>query len=249
MHYKEPPLLRAQRIKKIRNPKGVACYEIIWVDIENVFKGLIDNEKTELSSIEPQELIDKAYPDLVEAFKQSKIKPKKRKKATKTVDELEKMLQNTSISEPKAKKRTKTIDSYFKRAVVNNCVQKTQDVVCLTPVKTQQVACSTPIKSSEMNLSIFDVNENDADLSDVVNEIVQEKPVFIFKHLREFGYAIQEGNNASFFINEFSENDAFEKTFNELCGRNSTDEDEDSFVISELPLIERLQKNKTTFKS
>lgn len=193
------------------------CYEIIWNDHQQIFKGLTK----ELSSIEPQELVEKAYPNLVEAFKQSKIKPPKkatkRKKPTKAIDELEKKLQNTSLSEPKVKAVKKTIDSYFKQAVINNFEKKT--------------ASSTPIKqknASLIDLSAFDDTKDDADLSDIVNEIVQQKPDFILNH--------------SFFITEPTDNDVFEATFNELCAtkQDSSDEDEDSFVICEKPLIERL---------
>lgn len=190
-----------------------------------MFKGL----NKELTTIEPQELIEKAYPDLVETFKQSR-KPIKRKKATKTIDTIEKMLQNTSISEPKAKKTTKTIDSYFKRAVVNNFEK--------------EAASSTPVKNKEilsMDLSSFDDTKNNADLSDIIDEIIQQKPDFILKQLFQ-------DNNHSFFITKPMENDIFEETFNELCAtnRNSSEEEEDeeSFVITEVPLIERLKHNK-----
>lgn len=214
LHYNEPPLLKAERIKKIRNPKGVPCYEIIWSH-----SGFIE-QQNELSSIEPQHLIETAYPDLVAAYKKSKIKPQKRKKATKKVDELEKMLQNTSISEPIAKKKMQTIDSYFKRAVVNNFVEK--------------VACSTPVKKGELLTSSFEDDEDDADLSDIVSEIIQQKPNF---------FVAQQEQNGSFFMGEPAENDVFEATFNELCGI------EDSFVISEVPLLERLQNKKLNLLS
>lgn len=202
LHYNEPPLLTALRIKKIRNPKGVPCYEIIW-------SGLIDKE---LSSIEPQELIEKAYPDLVAAYKQSKIKPQKPSKRKKQIDELEKMLQNTSISEPIVKKRIPTIDSYFKRVVEEN-------------------KCSTPVKKSDVLTSSFE-DEDDADLSDIISEIIQQKPNFNL-----------EQQDGSFFMSEPTENDVFEATYNELCGI------EDSFVISEVPLLERLQNKKLNLLS
>lgn len=222
LNFKEPPLLKPQNIKKIRNPKGVPSYEIIWCDHQDVFKGLTKD----LATIEPQQLVETAYPDLVEAFKQSKIKPKKpskRKKATKTVDELGEMLQNTSISEPKTK-TTKTLDSYFKKAVINNFEKKTASS---TPIKTKDV--------SLMDLSAFDDTKDDADLSDIVDEIVQQKPDFVFN--------LQ--NNHSFFITEPpTENDVFEQTFNELCTTKPDDEDEDSFVITKIPLIDRLKSKK-----
>lgn len=87
---------------------------MIWTDQENHFNGLIpekdllnvDMEKF-WSTIEPQHLVEEAYPALVETYKQSKIKPKKaskRKKTQNAVDEIDQMLQNASITEPKPKK-------------------------------------------------------------------------------------------------------------------------------------------------
>lgn len=191
-NYTEAGLLKAERIKKVRNPKGVASYEIIWMDPAELFKGLVEKEK-QLSTIEPQDLVEKAYPDLVEAFKQSKIKPRKRKKAGKSVEELGKMLRNTSISEPKTK--WKKIDSYLKKAVINN--YETNGAVASTPVKTKECLST--------NSSFIDDNCDDADLSDIVNEIIQQKPFF----------------SGSFFINEPTQDDAFEATFEEMCARSS----------------------------
>lgn len=84
-------------IKKKRAPKGVASYEIIWKDEQKCFDGLIPTTQIETylslkgcandeevlqslwSTIEPIDLVEKAYPDLVEKYLQSKIKPKKTK--------------------------------------------------------------------------------------------------------------------------------------------------------------------------
>lgn len=230
LNFKQKSLLKPQCIKKIRNPKGVASYEIIWTDVTNAFF-----KQEQLSTNEPQKLVETAYPDLVESFKQSKIKPKKQpRKRKNAVDVIEKMMENTSISEPKPKK---TLDSYFKRAVVNNFEKNT--------------ISSTPVKlTNTMDLSLFDDTKDDADLSDIVGEIVATKPKFILERLLECGYEIQQENNCSFFISEPTENDVFEETFNELCSKNvesseDDEENEDSFAISEVPLMERLKiKNK-----
>lgn len=243
LNYEKSGPLKPERIKKVRNPKGVASYEIIWGDSDGIFKGLNDEKDAEklLSTIEPQELVGKAYPDLVETFKQSKIKPKqrkasKRKKAGKAVEDVEKMLQNVSISEPKPKRKVKTIDSYFKQALVNN-LQKNSS----TPVKASIGSANDSFLF--LNASAFEDDCDDAELSDIVREIVAQKPLL--------GEVMQKNSPFSFFMEEPTEDDVFEQTFNELCCRNSEGaetseeetEDEDSFVISELPLIERL-KNK-----
>lgn len=84
-------------IKKKRAPRGVASYEIVWKDDQKCFEGLIPTKQVKTyismkgcandedalqslwSTIEPIELVEKVYPDLVEKYVQSKIKPKKTK--------------------------------------------------------------------------------------------------------------------------------------------------------------------------
>lgn len=84
-------------IKKKRTPKGVPSYEIIWKDEQGCFDCLIpdaqlrmfyttNKEKTESealnllwSTIEPIDLVEKAYPDLVTQFEESKAKGKAKK--------------------------------------------------------------------------------------------------------------------------------------------------------------------------
>lgn len=89
-------------IKKKRAPKGVPSVEIIWKDEHGCFDCLIPNEQlrtfysmhkekseTEAlqmlwSTIEPIDLVEKAYPNLIRQFEESKAKgkPKKSKKTT-----------------------------------------------------------------------------------------------------------------------------------------------------------------------
>lgn len=88
-------------IKKKRTPKGIASYEIVWKDKDNCFTGLIPDsqitnqlienpESSELlwTTIEPANLVEITYPDLVEQFLESKKKkkPVKEKKKRKTND-------------------------------------------------------------------------------------------------------------------------------------------------------------------
>lgn len=129
-------ILQPSYIKKVRTPKGnfffflivailfitlsgLPSYEIIWSDPEEHFMGLIPKEQIGesnttpeklWSTIEPQSLVNKAYPKLVDKYQQSKIKPKKitkRKKKDVNIEELGDMLKNTSISEPKPKRTRK----------------------------------------------------------------------------------------------------------------------------------------------
>ncbi|XP_066148801.1 flap endonuclease GEN [Euwallacea fornicatus] len=111
-------VVKPERIKKVRNPKGVPSYEIIWSDNNDELKDLVpedqiassNTDKEKLwSTIEPQLLVEKAYPELVEQFKQSKVNPKKvREKRKRDVKELSEQLQNVSISQPLVKKLTKS---------------------------------------------------------------------------------------------------------------------------------------------
>ncbi|KAI4495381.1 hypothetical protein M0802_008771 [Mischocyttarus mexicanus] len=82
-----------ERIKKVRNIKSVASYEIIWTDISGIreklkmYYDVSDKENNddditnnELVTIEPQDVVLKCYPDLVESFEMEKNKKKSQKK-------------------------------------------------------------------------------------------------------------------------------------------------------------------------
>ncbi|CAH1129595.1 unnamed protein product [Ceutorhynchus assimilis] len=205
-------ILKPQRIKKVRNPKGVPSYEIIWSDPDECFKGLIpENQLSESnidmekiwSTIEPQPLVEEAYPDLVETYKQSKIKPKKvSKRKKKTVDELADKLENVSITEPKIKKSKKpkvvkkhtaahmeslnsslqllTIED-SKKAKNPSYLKKALKNSCYQKT-VRENTCSTPVKpsSSSSNLA-FDPDlssfgdESDLDVSDIIEDIISRR--------------------------------------------------------------------------
>lgn len=87
-------------IKKKRTPKGVPSVEIVWKDEHGCFDCLIPHEQLNIfysthkekseteafqilwSTIEPIDLVEKAYPDLIRQFEEAKVKgkPKKSKK-------------------------------------------------------------------------------------------------------------------------------------------------------------------------
>lgn len=104
------------------------------------------------------------------------------------------------------KKKTKTLDSFLARAS--------------TPKKTRTLdsflaKVSTP-KKNPTNVS-FDLNqsnfgdENDLEVSDIVDEIVKrDLPSYVPKNLEKLGLKLE----CSFFMSEMSECDLFEKTFN-----------------------------------
>ncbi|KAK4878479.1 hypothetical protein RN001_010985 [Aquatica leii] len=217
-------------IKKVRNPKGVPSFEIIWTDSKGLYNELIPtNELLDVnleklwSTIEPQQLVVNTYPDLVRMFEESKAKPKKRKKVKNTIDDIDKMLANTSISEPKVKKgKCKTIESYFKKAVMNN-------------FKSEKVSNSEQNDSFNLDLSKFG-DESDLDLSDVVDEIVSRKLNYLEKVSDSTNINL---NTSTFFITEAVDEDLFEQSM--VVTKDSSDEEEDSFVAEYVPLLTRLQ--------
>ncbi|CAH1118282.1 unnamed protein product [Phaedon cochleariae] len=268
-----------KRIKKVRNPKGIPSYEIVWFDKNEYFKGLVPEDQIQeeqadvekiWSTIEPQILVDKAYPKLVEDFRLSKIKPKtsKRKKKAGT----EELVKNSSISEPVLKKPKKkqdnkkkgnkkaldnlensfnelqidlpkknvaTLDNYLRKAVLNSHKQKNAGESLGIPVLT-----STPSKSSNgsFDISSFCDENDDLDLSDIVEGIVSRQPNYFQDDLKKFNLKLDtsehyqecmDANSSSFFITNPVEFDLFEKTFDhEDESGESTDEyefDENEF--------------------
>lgn len=113
------------QIKKIRNIRSVASYEIIWkkehsvIEMLKEYKEQIepndnDVEDNLLTSIEPQDLVLKCYPELVEIFESTRnVKTKKRtansrrKKTTTNIEENNIEITNIVKSrQKKAKKKT-----------------------------------------------------------------------------------------------------------------------------------------------
>ncbi|KAK9892522.1 hypothetical protein WA026_020507 [Henosepilachna vigintioctopunctata] len=283
-------ILYPEKIKKIRKPKGVPCFEIVWEDKDNNFKGLIPNsQELEIksmemlwSTIEPQQLVEKAYPNLVNSFKKSASKPKRPCRVVKKLnqlDELSNSLGNISINEPttkKAKKNSpkknrkkehfkkelktkelttnvKTLNDYFRKAVENKFNNKSGLEYTSTPIKNCN-SLSTIQWESSVNISKF-MDDSDSNVSDVLDEIMSEKIPNCFKQkLEKMGYKIsndlesgKNDNTATFFINSYTDNDLFQRTFDEKCMSDEEnidlkDEYEDnSFEIIEKPLFERLR--------
>ncbi|KAL1501469.1 hypothetical protein ABEB36_006786 [Hypothenemus hampei] len=233
---KELCTLEPQRIKKIRNPKGVPSFEIIWKDpIGNLNKLIpeeqlcnVDMEKL-WSTIEPQTLVEQAYPKLVEAFNLSKVKPKgKRKKVTK-IDELTEQLGNVSITpKPVVKKPRKP------RKKVNNCTveQLNSSLNALSLEKNnsrapkqilqtldgflKQKKVSTPVKTLEVdfNLSRFG-DESDLDVSDIIENMVSTGRAAKELHNLAKEYLKQECKDEAICLDDFSKDtDLFEAEFN-----------------------------------
>lgn len=197
-------------IKKKRAPKGVASYEIVWKDDQKCFDGLIPTSQMETylslkgcaneeealqslwSTIEPIDLVEKAYPDLVEKFLQSKTKPKKtkaivRKPAKRTnkiannslhdmsslqqaLDEIDvpkakpRATKKTTKKSPKAKKAKVTLQSLQKFFQPNSKAKtKQSSPLAFEPDDAASALPKPPAKT--INLSNFSI-----DVDDIENE-------------------------------------------------------------------------------
>lgn len=138
------------------------------------------------------------------------------------------------------KKKSATIDNFFKRAVLNNAqnfVQR-QDTKENDEIyfDNQVIQTSTPSKSGQnvnTNWSSFYDDEDDADLSGIIEGIMARNPDFI-QDLKKLNLSCikdiklpNDDNNSSFFVSNPVENDLFEKTFNELIHIDSGDSTEE----------------------
>lgn len=207
-------------IKKKRAPKGVPSVEIVWKDESHCFDGLIPTdqlklfysahkEKSEIesfqllwSTIEPIDLFEKAYPDLIRQFNESKVKgkTKKSKKATATAE-------TVKVRKPKGHQILPHIDANANVAADNRMVKTKRSKECAGTVNGEKKThdrlqsidqffrkeCTKSIYSSPkiqtttkpMNLSAFAMDLEDSfglmaiddmNLSEIINEMVLRPP-------------------------------------------------------------------------
>lgn len=217
------------------------------------------------STIEPQILVEKAYPDLVRSFRESKIKLPKKNKTKKKLMESEnkgdasptvpavkkakrtnldkrnedndlEMLEN-SFKELNVRKKTATLDSFLKKALLRNQTHNLEkkQVNDVTKLQFDEniLQTSTPSKNVNMNWSSFCDEDDNSNLSDIIDNIVLRKPVFTTNNFQEMNLlqtmktSINNRNSSCFFINCPNEDDAFEKTFNEITEIGSEESTEE----------------------
>lgn len=202
-------------IKKKRAPKGVPSYEIIWNHSESCFDGLIPDQQLRIytvnhkeqdsvaamqslwSTIEPVDLVEKAYPELVERFIESKSKrATKKSKATQEGAEKPKKVakkrtakkdvsisnvddddETKSCDRPKSNRQPKKLKKNDKLPTLDRFLQK----------KLVHPAYESPkIKTSSkpLNLSAFSSDLNDSfasmsishDLSQIIDDMISRPP-------------------------------------------------------------------------
>ncbi|KFB45998.1 AGAP002669-PA-like protein [Anopheles sinensis] len=164
--------LQPDFIKKKRNPKGIASYEIVWNDAQNMFHGLIPQEQIDAyleeagnsleclwSTIEPQELVLQAYPELVDAFLQRTTKGKKKKPLS----------QNNDQEKPKKKRETQATGKEKKRAYKKKDVQHPSVKDLLNKAASQQKQEKTPSQDTENVAQTFSSMEIPEDVDHFLN--------------------------------------------------------------------------------
>ncbi|XP_034482127.1 flap endonuclease GEN [Drosophila innubila] len=160
-------LVQPREIIKKRVVKGVASLELCWEDTRGCFNGLIPQDQIDefnlehakgieelYSTIEPLDMLQNAYPDLVTAFFKSKEKPAKKVKRKKDNLELENKLK------AKSKPGQKTLHQFL---------QRQEDSPVKLPARQMAKQCSTPIhKCLPSDLD----SDGEFDMSDIINGIV-----------------------------------------------------------------------------
>lgn len=173
-------------IKKIRNIRSIASYEIIWkkehyaIEMLKEYREVNDDDVNDddiknnlLTSIEPQNLVLKCYPELVEIFENARnTKTKKRtansrkKKTTTTVGENSEIRNVAKPRENKTRKKilenknNKKIDEYISR---DHCIslEDSFEKMAITPKRPKNK--SNLRKANEKNMSeynaVTDINQ------------------------------------------------------------------------------------------
>lgn len=201
----EKVLVEPLAIIKKRTVKGVASLELQWHDPSGSFKGLIPDEQIsefELEhpkgieelfyTIEPLDMMEQAYPDLVSAFLKSKEKPAKtkttRKKKT-TPQEEEKENEPEPNPKPRRVVRKKKAAAQQGQPLLQQFLSRRKEGGS-TPVRSsasqqQRQQCSTPITKCLPSDLESDCDAAEFDMSDIVNGIISNpnaKPALLTQH-------------------------------------------------------------------
>ncbi|XP_025263208.1 flap endonuclease GEN isoform X2 [Camponotus floridanus] len=216
------------QIKKIRNIRSIASYEIIWkkehsvIEMLKEYKEQIelndnDIEGILLTTIEPQDLVLKCYPELVEIFENTRnVKTKKRttnsrrKKVTTNIEENNIEITNIAKSrQKKAKKKTlgsknnRKIEDFISRNHSMSLEESFEDMA-ITPKRSKQ-------KNALSNINkLKNVSEN------VAMDIKQVKRGPQFKKILEMDKIDSKLNNT------------IDRIFNELSPNDFMSENEDN---------------------
>lgn len=195
-------------IRKKRAPRGIPSYEIVWSDTNKDFHDLITDEQldrfrlqnstlgleTLWTTIEPIELVNRIYPELVEEYELARVKVKK---PTKVRGARKKKIDPSTPTMVVAKKKVKHNDSLnnfdqMKDALDEAVIGKKSKRKGPQPVAMQRIdtffekaQATEKLQISDLSLVGFFVDnlnedsdtENIQDLSNIVANIVQRSPV------------------------------------------------------------------------
>ncbi|XP_068142867.1 flap endonuclease GEN [Drosophila tropicalis] len=242
-------ILEPVEILKKRTVKGIASLELKWRDTKGSLKGLIpDDQLSEFEmehpkgleelyqTVEPLDLLEKSYPELVATFLKSKEKPVKkstRKKAIPGDDKPKK------VSSQKKKLQQPSMEQFLQKDKEN------------TPVKTNSAPlgvgqCSTPLTK----FLDADLNSDDEefDMSDIINGIVSNHRPVLTQHQGHLLHYELLNNDLSLRLEQLSlknEVQESESNANLRTEPEDADDDELSLHLGQLSLRNEI---KTTQK-
>ncbi|XP_039487533.1 flap endonuclease GEN [Drosophila santomea] len=181
----EKILIQPLEIIKKRTVKGVPSLELRWHDPSGIFKGLIpDKQIAEYEAehpkgidelyytIEPLDMLETAYPDLVAAFLKSKEKPAKKTTRKKKTAPGEEDKENEPNAKPKRVVRKKKVQPEENQPLLQQFLGRKKEG---TPVKVpapQRQQCSTPITKFLPSDLESDCDAEEFDMSDIVKGII-----------------------------------------------------------------------------
>ncbi|TGZ46517.1 flap endonuclease GEN [Temnothorax longispinosus] len=223
-------------IKKIRNIKSIASYEIIWKKEHTVIEMLNEyKERTRengdddavddslLTSIEPQDLVLKCYPELVEVYEntrnaKTKRKPanSRRKKVTIDNNKDTETRDTTKSKQKKVKKKIEKNNRKIDEFISGNhamSLEESFEKMNITPNITPKRSKRENISSRVNELKISDVPEDAA-----IMNIKQMKRGPQFKRVLE----VEKLNS--------KQNNTYDKMFNDLSPDDFMSENEDNDI-------------------
>ncbi|KAH8246236.1 hypothetical protein KR038_006136 [Drosophila bunnanda] len=202
---REKALIEPLEIIKKRTVKGVASLELQWHDPSGSFKGLIPDEQLsefELEhpkgieelfyTIEPLDMMEQAYPDLVAAYFKSKEKPAKKttrkKKSASQEEEKENETEQGQKPKPKRAVQKKKSTAEPGQPLLQHFLSRAKDGG-KTPIKSSDLQerqqCSTPITKCLPSDLESDCDTAEFDMSDIVNAIISNpnsRPALLTQH-------------------------------------------------------------------
>lgn len=181
----EKILIQPLEIIKKRTVKGVPSLELRWHDPSGIFKGLIpDKQIAEYEAehpkgieelyytIEPLDMLETAYPDLVAAFLKSKEKPAKKTTRKKKTASEEENKENKPNSKPKRVVRKKKAQPEENQPLLHQFLGRKKEGPPVKAPAPQRQQCSTPITKFLPSDLESDCDAEEFDMSVIVKGII-----------------------------------------------------------------------------